>query len=120
MVRLGGLRHCPPLVAAVPTHEDIQLPPSTTALIRRSLTSPPHDASLRQVVRRSFSARELAFFCWSAERRRVMAGPGVAWPKSRRPGREPAALATESFPACPPGPWMLAAAMRAASAFRHL
>ena len=34
----------------------------------------------------------------------LVAGPGVAWPKSWRSGCEPAALATESFPACPPGP----------------
>ncbi len=31
-------------------------------------------------------------------------GPGVACPKSRCLGCEPAALATESFPCCPPGP----------------
>ena len=36
--------------------------------------------------------------------RMVVAGPGVAWPKSRCSGCEPAALATESFPGCPPGP----------------
>jgi hypothetical protein len=33
----------------------------------------------------------------------VVPGPGVAWPKSRCLGCEPAALATESFPCCPPG-----------------
>ena len=30
-------------------------------------------------------------------------GPGVAWPKSRCLGCEPAALATESFPVALPG-----------------
>ena len=47
-------------------------------------------------------------------------GPGVACPKSRCLGCEPATLATESFPGCPPGPWTLVAAGRAASAFRRL
>jgi hypothetical protein len=46
--------------------------------------------------------------------RRVDSGPGVAGPKSRCSGCEPAALATEPFPGCPPGP----AAARRASAFR--
>src|SRR5215475_9714539 len=36
--------------------------------------------------------------------RRVVSGPGVAYPKSRRSGCEPAALESESFPGCPPGP----------------
>jgi hypothetical protein len=40
-------------------------------------------------------------------------GPGVACPKSRCLGCEPAALATESFPCCPPGPFTRAAARRA-------
>ena len=40
--------------------------------------------------------------------RRVVAGPGVACPKSRRLGCELAALETESFPCCPPGPVTLA------------
>ena len=45
------------------------------------------DASLCQVVRAVFFlARELALFCWSAGRRRVVTGPGVAWPKSWRSG----------------------------------
>ena len=39
----------------------------------------------------------------------VVAGPGVACPKSRRAGCEPAALAAESFPGCPPGPLARAA-----------
>ena len=39
-------------------------------------------------------------------------GPGVAWPKSRCLGCEPAALATESFPRCPPGPLAWAAGPR--------
>ena len=39
--------------------------------------------------------------------RRVVSGPGVAWPKSRCSGCEPAALATESLPGCPPGPSVL-------------
>jgi hypothetical protein len=57
-----------------------------------------------------FLACELPLFCWSAGRRRVVTGPGVAWPKSWRSGCEPAALATESFPGCPPGPQVPAAA----------
>jgi SAM-dependent methyltransferase len=70
------------------------------------------DASLCQVIWAAFFlVREVAF--WGRDRR-VGAGPGVAWPKSWRSGCEPAALATETFPACPPGPW----AVRAASAFR--
>ena len=40
----------------------------------------------------------------------MVAGPGVAWPKSRCAGCEPAALESESFPGCPPGPLVLAAA----------
>ena len=72
------------------------------------------DASLCQVIWAAFFlVREVAF--WGRDRR-VGAGPGVAWPKSWRSGCEPAALATESFPACPPGP----RAVRAASAFRCL
>jgi hypothetical protein len=72
------------------------------------------DASLCQVIWAAFFlVREVAF--WGRDRR-VGAGPGVAWPKSWRSGCEPAALATESFPACPPGPW----AVHAASAFRCL
>ena len=47
--------------------------------------------------------------------RRVGSGPGVAWPKSRCSGCKPAALATEPFPGCPPGPRVLTA--RRASAF---
>src|SRR5258707_5440244 len=34
----------------------------------------------------------------------VVPGPGVACPKSRRAGCEPAALDAEPFPGCPPGP----------------
>ena len=45
--------------------------------------------------------------------RRLVPGPGVACPKSRCLGCEPAALATESFPGCPPGPWALRTAARA-------
>jgi hypothetical protein len=45
--------------------------------------------------------------------RRVGAGPGVAWPKSRSAGCKPATLASESSPGCPPRP----AAARRASAF---
>jgi len=41
--------------------------------------------------------------------RRVGPGPGVAWPKSRCSGCEPAALAAEPFPVCPPGLFALAA-----------
>jgi hypothetical protein len=50
--------------------------------------------------------------------RRVVTGPGVACPKSRCLGCNPAALATESFPGCPPGPLARAAA-RWASACRQ-
>jgi len=49
--------------------------------------------------------------------RRLGCGPGVACPKSRRPGCEPAALETEPFPDCPPGPLACAGAWRAASAW---
>src|SRR6266498_1475284 len=45
-------------------------------------------------------------------------GPGVACPKSRCAGCEPAALESESFPGCPPGPFTPAAARRA-SAWRR-
>jgi hypothetical protein len=40
--------------------------------------------------------------------RMVVSGPGVAGPKSRRSGCEPAALESEPFPGCPPGPSALA------------
>src|SRR6516225_6658804 len=46
--------------------------------------------------------------------RRLGCGPGVACPKSRRPGCEPAALETEPFPDCPPGPSAWVVAPRAA------
>jgi len=36
--------------------------------------------------------------------RRVGLGSGVACPKSRLTGCEPAPLEPESFPGCPPGP----------------
>jgi hypothetical protein len=50
----------------------------------------------------------------------LLPGPGVAWPKSRCAGCEPAALATESFPVCPPGPFTLGAAVPCrASAWRR-
>jgi hypothetical protein len=50
----------------------------------------------------------------------LLPGPGVAWPKSRCAGCEPAALATESFPVCPPGPFTLDAAVPCrASAWRR-
>jgi len=42
--------------------------------------------------------------------RRLGAGPGVAGLKSWRTGCEPAALETERFPGCPPGPLLLASA----------
>ena len=48
----------------------------------------------------------------------VVAGPGVAGPKSWRAGCELAALDEESFPGCPPGPLARAAAWRA-SAWRR-
>src|ERR1019366_9815975 len=76
------------------------------------LNSAQNEASLCQEVFRVFF--ELRFggtVClrWVAGRS-VDSGPGVAWPKSRCPGCEPAALAAESFPGCPPGPLSLAAA----------
>src|SRR6266566_340279 len=81
-------------------------------------TSAQNDASLCQVVRAAFFlAREVVFL---GRDRRVGAGPGVACPKSWRSGCEPAALATETFPACPPGPWALRAAARAASGLEVL
>jgi hypothetical protein len=84
-------------------------PPSTGH--RRARTA-QIEASLCQEVFRVFF--ELRFggtvrVRWVAGRS-VDSGPGVAWPKSRRPGCKPAALATESFPGCPPGPLSLAAA----------
>src|SRR6185437_8864676 len=81
------------------------------------------ETSLRQGVRLIFFVvRGAAFLAGVCGRdRRVGAGPGVAWPKSRRSGCEPAALATESFPSCPPGPLAVTArAARAAPAFRCL
>src|SRR5215470_20365241 len=80
------------------------------------------DASLRQGVLRGFF--EVGFTGTVRLRgvagRRLARGPGVAWPKSRCLGCEPAALATESFPGCPPGPLPLAApAARRASAWRR-
>jgi hypothetical protein len=68
-----------------------------------------------------FEVRFDATVClrWVAGRR-VDSGPGVAWPKSRCSGCNPAALATESFPGCPPGPLIVAAeAVRRASAWRR-
>src|SRR5262249_11915640 len=68
--------------------------------------------------------RGAAFGCVStgpavALGRRVVTGPGVACPKSRRAGCELAALETEWFPGCPPGPWgLVAAAACRASATR--
>src|SRR5690348_13142091 len=84
----------------------------------------PHrsNASLRQVVVVViFTEQQVGFGRWAAGRDlRVESGPGVAWPKSWRPGCEPAALATESFPVCPPGPLTLAAtAGRRVSAWRR-
>ena len=49
----------------------------------------------------------------------MVAGPGVAWPKSRFSGCELAAQAMESFPGCPPGPVALAVAARRASVWRR-
>ena len=51
--------------------------------------------------------------------RMVVAGPGVGWPKSRRAGCNPAALETERFPGCPPGPLGQAAAACRASCCRR-
>src|SRR5215467_13450588 len=78
-------------------------------------------ASLRQVVLVVvFAEREVVFGRWAAGRgRRVVAGPGVAWPKSWCSGCEPAALATESFPGCPPGPVALTAMALRVPAWRR-
>ena len=51
--------------------------------------------------------------------RMVVAGPGVACPKSWRAGCELAALDAESFPGCPPGPVTEASAACRASAWRR-
>ena len=51
--------------------------------------------------------------------RRLVAGPGVACPKSWCAGCEPAALETESFPDCPPGPFASVTAAWRASAWRR-
>ena len=86
----------------------------------RNRVTTRNETSLRQGVRPVFFVvRDAAFFAESCGRdRRVGAGPGVAWPKSRCTGCEPAALATESFPGALPGRYPAAA--RAASAFRCL
>src|SRR5580658_3991179 len=74
----------------------------------------PNEASLCQVVRAVFlRARDVLFLPVRGSSRRVVSGPGVACPKSRHSGCEPAALATESFPACPPGLQALPAARAA-------
>jgi hypothetical protein len=49
----------------------------------------------------------------------VVAGPGVACPKSWCAGCEPAALDAESFPGCPPGPVTEASAACRAPAWRR-
>ena len=49
----------------------------------------------------------------------LVAGSGVACPKSWRAGCEPAALDAESFPGCPPGPVTEASAACRASAWRR-
>ena len=46
-------------------------------------------------------------------------GPGVACPKSRCLGCDPAALESESFPGCPPGSFARAAARRASACRRR-
>ena len=51
--------------------------------------------------------------------RRMESGPGVACPKSRRSGCEPAALESGSFPDCPPGPSSALLAARRASVRRR-
>src|ERR1700722_4880483 len=77
-----------------------------------------NDASLCQVVRAAFFlVRGVILFLAGGFDRRVWSGPGVAWPKSWCSGCNPAALATESFPGCPPGSWALLMAARAASSF---
>ena len=50
--------------------------------------------------------------------RMVVSGPGVACPKSRRAGCEPAALDAESFPGCPPGPVTCSISARTAARSR--
>ena len=53
-----------------------------------------------------------------AAERTLVAGPGVACPKSRCSGCEPAAPDAESFPGCPPGPAaVLVVLVRRASAW---
>src|ERR1039457_1688962 len=71
---------------------------------------------------RTFLERGDRFFSlWESGRgRSVDSGPGVAWPKSRCSGGEPAALAAEAFPVFPPRPPVLAAeATLRASAWRR-
>jgi len=58
--------------------------------------------------------------CAEVPGRMVVSGPGVAGPKSWRSGCELAALESESFPGCPPGPLVLAAVTWRASAWRRL
>jgi hypothetical protein len=59
----------------------------------RAGTAAPNDASLCQVVRATFLLScEVALVCARGFGRRVRSGPGVAWPKSRPSGCEPAAL----------------------------
>jgi hypothetical protein len=74
------------------------------------------EASLRQGVRHIvLKVRELGFFALGRVGRVVGLGPGVAAPKSRCPGCKPAALASVSFPGCPPGPVSWAAAVAASA-----
>src|SRR5690242_9287281 len=72
------------------------------------------EASLCQGVRDIFfEARDLRVSGSARPAgRSVSSGPGVAVPKSRSAGCNPAALASVSFPGCPPGPasWPDAAA----------
>ena len=62
------------------------------------------DAPVKWFLRSFFWCVSWPFSAGQLGRRRVVAGPGAAWPKSWRSGCEPAALAAESFPTCPPGP----------------
>src|SRR5258708_39286899 len=56
-------------------------------------------------------ARDVVFLLWGSRRdRSVGSGPGVAWPKSRWSGCEPAALAKGTLTGCPPGTPVLAGA----------
>ena len=110
------------LTGLVPRRRTERPDPSGAQLDQTTAPVDQNEASLCQEVPLIFLvARDVVFLLWGSRRdRSVDSGPGVAWPKSRCSGCEPAALATESFPGCPPGPSVLAAAAaRRASAWRR-